>query len=257
MPAPIFGFDQIDPHSNEGGGAPVSLGMSDPQNGYWYDYFRQQAGAPAPTPVFNTTNQDQARTQQQQVIQDLQRQAAGDPNSRAQQQLRQSYANAQSQQSSLGSTMRGQSAGAAMRGIQQGQQGIQRGLIGDQQMLQAQEQQAAQSMLAQILAQQQAQDIAQSQGMANTTLGGNALDDQMRDFYLNGMLGADIGATERQNATARTRLGFNDNMASLRDQLIRSGMQGLATGAATAGNFSSGSTGHTGVHDFDIGGTHA
>lgn len=223
---------------------------------YWYDYFQQQAGAPAPTPVFNTTNQDQARTQQMQVIQDLQRAAAGDPNSMAQRQLRDAYAGAQSQQSSLGSTMRGQSAGAAQRSIQQGQQGLQRQLPGDAQMLQLQEQQAAQQMLAQLLSQQQAQDIAQAQGMANTTLGGQALDDQMRDFYLNGMLGADIGATERQNAITRAQLGFQEGNAALRDQLIRSGMQGLGTGLATASNFGGG-TSRRGTHNDDTGGSHA
>lgn len=258
MPDPIYGFDQIDPHSREGGGAPISLGTRTPQNGYWYDYFQQQAGVPAPTPVFNTTNQDQARTQQMQVIQDLQRAAVGDPNSMAQRQLRDAYAGAQSQQSSLGSTMRGQSAGAAMRGIQQGQQALQRQLPGDAQMLQIQEQQAAQAMLAQLLAQQQAQDITQAQGMANTTLGGQAIDDQMRDFYLNGMLGADIGATERQNTITRAQLGFQDDMAALRDQMIKNGMQAAGTGISTASNyFGNSGSGHTGTHEYGTGGSHA
>ena len=103
---------------------------------FWDQFLKEQAGASGlQMPGFNTGFQDQDRLQQQRVIQELQAQAAGDPNSQAQQQLQQGYQSAQGQQSSLGSTMRGQSAGAARQGIAAGQQGIQRGYVGDQQML--------------------------------------------------------------------------------------------------------------------------
>lgn len=125
----------------------------------------------------------QARAEQQRVIQELQRQAAGDMGSLAQQQLAQFYGQARAQQSSLGSTMRGQGAGAAMRGIQQGQAGIQRSLPGEQQMLMLQEQQAAQALLAQMLQQQREQDIGFSGAQASALLGSQGnLDEMMRAY---------------------------------------------------------------------------
>lgn len=209
-----------------------SLGSGD---NFWRDYFRQQASVPGAAISYQTQNQDQARLQQQQVIQALQAQAAGDPNSMAQQQLQQGYANAGAQQSSLGSTMRGQSAGAARRGIQQGQQGIQRGMAGDQQMLMAQEQQAAQAMLAQLLAQQQGQDINQATAMGQGQLATYGMDDAMRQFYMGGSLQQDLAATERQNAIARAKLGYNDAQTALTQGLVNSGINAGATAVATYG----------------------
>ena len=165
---------------------------------YWDQYFKDQFGASLPGHSYGGDNQGQDRLQQQQVIQDLQRQAAGDPNSLAQQQLSQGYGAAEAQQSSLGSTMRGQSAGAAMRGVQAGQQGIQRGYAGDQQMLQAQEQQAAQAMLAQLLAQQHGQDITQATDMAT----GKLQHQSMIDKYRQAMMGAGLEAGTNAQANA-------------------------------------------------------
>ena len=250
MPAPVFGPDQIDPHSTEGGGAPVRLGQRQgvySQDPYWYNFFQSQYDRPYQATSFQTTNQDQARLEQQRVIQALQAQAAGDPNSQAQKQLAQAYQGAQAQQSSLGSTMRGQSAGAAMRGIQAGQQDIQRSLPGDQQMLMLQEQQAAQAMLAQLLAQQQGQDITQATGMANTAMGSQSIYDQMRDFYLNGMFNSDVGATERGNAIARAQLGFDEGTRDLNNQLLQQGAGAVSGLLGTASKFGS-SPGHTASH---------
>lgn len=240
MAPPIFGPDQIDQNpgsvslpSNPASG--VAGGYQD--DGYWRNFYMQQYGAQRPGVDFQTGNQDQARLRQQQVIQDLQRAALGDPNSRAQQGLRDAYGSATSQQSSLGSTMRGQSAGAAQRSIAAGQQGIQRGFAGDSQMLQIQEQQAAQQMLAQLLAQQQAQDIAQAQGMAQGTLGSQAQDDALRQFYLGGAGAMDLAATERQNQIGRAQLGFNDAQSALTQRLVNGGLQAGATAAGVLGGF--------------------
>jgi hypothetical protein len=190
-------------------------------------------------PQFQTGNQDQARLEQDRVIQDLQRAARGDPNSLAQQQLSQGYQNAQSQQSSLGSTMRGQSAGAAMRGIQQGQQGIQRGLAGDQQMLQLQEQQAAQQMLAQLLAQQQGQDITQATGMAQGVNQGNAMNEEMAQFYAQSGLDAGLNRENRDRDARLAALGINQQYTDLAQSnatnLMNAGA-GLMSTFATQGN---------------------
>jgi hypothetical protein len=183
---------------------------------------------------YQTANQDQARLQQERVLQDLQRQASGDPNSLAQQQLQQGYGAAQAQQSSLGSTMRGQSAGAAMRGIQAGQQGIQRGFAGDQQMLQAQEQQAAQAMIAQLLAQQQGQDINQAQGVANASLGASGLNDAMKQFYMSTGVAGDTSALQTINDFNRARYGFDLEAQRAQDDIQRRAIESATTGGFTA-----------------------
>lgn len=250
MPAPVFSYDQVDPGSVQGGSQPVSLGMTEGNagpppgsNSYWYSYFRNALGQPPAQVSYNTANSDQDRLEQQRVIQMLQAQAAGDPNSQAQQQLRNAYAGAQSQQSSIGSTMRGQSAGAAMRSIGRGQQDIARSLPGDQQMLQLQEQQAAQAMLAQLLQQQHQQDIGQANAMAGNALGNRGIGDQSQGFYLNGMLGQDIGASDRASEIARARLGFNDQMRGLYTQLANNGVNAFSTGLSTWAGMPSNSSG--------------
>lgn len=203
---------------------------------YWEDFFNRGPSS-VNMPQFQTANQDQARAEQQRVIQALQAQAAGDPNSQAQQQLGRAYAGAQSQQSSLGSTMRGQSAGAAMRGIQAGQQGIQRSLPGDQQMLMLQEQQAAQAMLAQLLAQQQGQDISQAQGMANTQLQGQQLDEAIRQFYASQGLNAGLAREQTADERRRAQMGLDLEAGRLLQQGINSGVQAGAAALGTAGQF--------------------
>ena len=203
---------------------------------YWEDLFNKGPTS-VQMPQFQTANQDQARLEQQKVIQALQAQAAGDPNSQAQKQLAQAYQGAQAQQSSLGSTMRGQSAGAAMRGIQAGQQDIQRSLPGDQQMLMLQEQQAAQAMLAQLLAQQQGQDITQATGMANTQLQGQQLDEAMRQFYASQGLNAGIAREQTANDRIAAQLGLNLDSAKLLQQGINTGVNTAAGALGTFGSF--------------------
>lgn len=227
---PTTGFDPLHPQSNPG-----AQGAS-----YWEDFYNR-GPASVQMPQFQTGNQDQARLEQERVIQDLQRSAQGDPNSLAQQQLRSGYGAAQSQQSSLGSTMRGQSAGAGMRGIQAGQQGIQRGLAGDQQMLQVQEQQAAQAMLAQLLAQQQGQDITQATGMAQGVNQGNAMNEQMSQFYAQSGLDAGLNRENRDRDGRLAALGINQGYGNLAqtatNNLVNAGaglFGGLATGGADA-----------------------
>ena len=98
---------------------PHSTGVPGPAKPFsWQDYFRSRFGNLAPLPGYDTSAQDEARRLQQQVIQDLQRQAAGDMNSRAQQSLYAQNNAAQGQQRSLASTQRGVGAGAQMQQAQ-------------------------------------------------------------------------------------------------------------------------------------------
>jgi len=220
-------------------GQPVSATQATEAGAKWWEDFYGKGPNSVDLPTFQTANQDQARLQQQQVIQDLQRQAAGDPNSQAQQQLQQGYGAAQAQQASLGSTMRGQSAGAAMRGVQAGQQGIQRGLAGDQQMLQVQEQQAAQQMLAQMLAQQQGQDITQATGMAQGINQGNGLNQDMQNFYTQNGLQTSLAREQRGREARLGSMGVDQAYADLATQAANQATQAVAgiTGTfATFGN---------------------
>jgi hypothetical protein len=215
-------------------GMPPAGGAPNANTDYWSQFF---TGGPAAVqmPTFQTANQDQARLEQQRVIQDLQLAARGDPNSRAQQQLQQGYGAAQSQQASLGSTMRGQSAGAAQRGIQAGQQGIQRGFAGDQQMLQVQEQQAAQAMLAQLLAQQQGQDISQATGMAQGVNQGNAMNEAMRQFYAQQGSGLNMEQGQIGAERAAAQRGFDLEGTNTTNRLLRQGAGAVAGVAGTVG----------------------
>ena len=177
-----------------------------------------------------------ARWYQNQVIQALQRQAAGDMNSQAQQQLRDSFQRARAQQASLGSTMRGQSAGAAMRSIQAGQQGISRGQTGEEQMLKLQEQEAARAMLAQLLAQQQGLDIRQAGIGSDYRLG----DASLSDIGLRGGLSDTFAQMMNQSnydITGRNiRSGLAADDAQRRGQQIQ---QGIDTGAGALATLAS------------------
>lgn len=209
--------------------APPLSGLS-----VWDNYYEQGMANPnIGMPTFENANAEQARVRQQQVIQALQRQASGDPNSLAQQQLQSMYAQAQAQQASLGSTMRGQDAGAAMRGIRSGQQGIQRGLAGDQAMLQAQEQRAAQALLAQLYGQQHEQDIGQADAAARGQLQGNALNQAMQQFYTSGAVGR-LGSNYQYGSDVeRARLGFDLEARDLEERNRRAMYEAAATGAGT------------------------
>ena len=244
----IYGNAQVgansakDPYSTGGKdpyGQPVSPTQAANAGAKHWENFYNQGPASVDMPTYQTGNQDQARTRQQQVIQDLQRAAAGDPNSRAQQALMGSYGSAEAQQSSLGSTMRGQSAGAAMRGIQSGQQGIQRGLAGDQQMLQVQEQQAAQQQLAQMLSQQQGQDITQATGMAQGVNQGNAMNEAMRQFYTQGGLEAGLARENLNAVNNRASLGVDQQYGDLAMAGAKNAVNagaGLLQGLSTIGS---------------------
>lgn len=167
-------------------------------------------------------NERAARAWQDQFLQGLQRQASGDPNSRAQQALSQAYGQASQGQQSLGSGLRGTGGGAGLRAGQQGAGQVQRTYAGDSSMLMNKEQQAAQALMSQILQQQRGQDTQGASSQAATTLRGTELDNAMTQFLgtqqYNQMLansGFDIDSVNLQ-------LGINrDNAASFQNMFNR------------------------------------
>ena len=242
MPPPIFGPDEIDQSPNS-----VNL-RAQSESDFWSNYFSQGASGGPPAQVgYDTTNADAARGWQQELMQDLQRQAAGDPNSRAQQSLAQGYGAARAGQSAIGSSARGTGGAAGLRAGAMGAGNVQRGYVGDQQMLLQQEKLSAQALLAQQLAQQRGQDAMQAGDMAATAQGNQSLNDAMARFYTGGGIqGAQGGfqtAADLASAQAGLDLEASDAQAASNQQIMQAGAAGF--GALSRG-FGSGGTNRQG-----------
>lgn len=228
------------------GGTSAVGGLTQGSPDFWSNYFAQGAQAGPRADIGygvrqpghgKRTDADMAREWQMQLVQDLQRQAAGDPNSRAQQSLTAGYGQARAGQSALGSATRGTGGAAGLRQGAQGAGNVQRGYVGDQQMLMAQEQQAAQAQLAQQLAQMRGLDAMQAQGMATNALGNQSLNDAMSQFYTAGGIQTDVAANQVAADRARAAAGFDlegqNAQAALNGQIVQAG----ATGAGVASRF--------------------
>lgn len=231
MPPPIFPSSEVDQNPNS-----VSL-TTDPNRAgnFWRDYFAGGATSTRPGVGYNTANADAARTWQQQMIQDLQQAAAGNPNSAAQKGLVNSYTEARAGQSALGSSLRGTGGGAGLRAGAMGAGQVQRGFEGDKAMLMLQEKEAAQALLAQQLAQQRAIDAAQAQGTANNALGNQNLDDAMRQFYESQGLNFGTEQTQLAADAGRARMGFDLEASDTADRFGRKAVGAGATFLGTLG----------------------
>lgn len=204
----------------------------------WTEYFAQRAfgNSNLDLPGLNTVNQDQARLEQQRVIQALQEQAAGNYNSQAQRQLQQGFRQAGAQQRALGSSIRGVGGGAGLRGGLTAAADVQRGFAGQREMLKLQEQQAAQAMLAQLLAQQNMQDVDLAGNLASADLNNRRLNQEMEQFYTQGYLGA-LGSNYQRNFDAeRAKLGLDLEAQAAEARRNTQIAQGAATGLATLGS---------------------
>lgn len=165
-----------------------------------------RSGVQGPGQAFSNTqlaNMQQARQQQANIIQDLHRAAQGDPNSLAQQQLRQSGAQARGAAASMAGAIRGQGVGSAMRGLgaTQANMGMQQNAQAQQ--LQMQERIQAQNALAAALQGQRAGDIGQS-GLGAGIL--NQRQTQNDDVYTR-LLGGMRGASNMADQTELDYLG--------------------------------------------------
>lgn len=203
----------------------------------WQAIFNQQAfgGSNLNLPGMQLANQDQARNEQARVIQALQAQARGDMNTLGQQQLAQGFQQAGAQQRSLGSSIRGTGGGAGLRAGMLGAADTQRGLVGQQEMLKLQEQQAAQAMLAQLLAQQQAQDVGLAGSMASGSLANQQLNQEMERFYGGLAQAGDIYAYQRAADLERAQAGYD---LEARDAEARNAARLAQAGATAAGAIS-------------------
>lgn len=130
---------------------------------------------------------EQARLQQQAVIQALQDQAAGAYNTRAQHELQANNQLGQQSQYALASTQHGTGAGAQMRQAQMGASQVAQQLPGQQEIQRLQGQDAAQALLAQMLQQQGQNDASYGQyglDALGTNLGFGLQDTNFFNRYL-------------------------------------------------------------------------
>lgn len=208
-----------------------SHGSQDPNNpsAYWQNYFQAGMATQPQMPGVDTANADQDKAMQQQLMQQLQAQAAGTLNTQAQRELGQGNFEAQGSQYALAAGQRGTGAGAQLAQAQTGAQQIQAGLGGQQQILMRQQQQAAQAQLAQMYAAQQGQDQNQANNMAQAQVRGQAQNDQMNQFYAG--QGMQNGLNQYQNqmgyADAKNQFGLDAT------NLAQQGLQSAAGAAAT------------------------
>ena len=192
-------------------------------------------------PGMQLGNQAQARQEQARVIQALQAQAAGSRNTLGQQQLQQGFNQAAAQQRSLGSSIRGAGGGAGLRAGAMGAADTQRGFAGQSEMLRLQEQQAAQAMLAQLLAQQHAQDVGLAGSMASGSLANQQLNQDMERFYSGEAMRNLAGRYQRGADFEAAMLGQNLEARNLEDrfrgQVLGMGAGGVGTIQQIAGGY--------------------
>lgn len=203
---------------------------------YWSEWNKNQLknfGRPDITP--DDMNREYARQQQEAFIQQLHRLAQGDPNSLAQQQLRQSTQMAQGQ---VGGALAARGnlggAGATMR-----QAGAVQGALGRQGMdqsrvLQMQEQAAAQQALAQALAAQRGQDVGQAGMLSDVALKNASLNDALYQNYFGQGLKYDVTRAQQDLEGARAELGFGLEGQRLDDRFNNWLAQGAAGASGAA-----------------------
>lgn len=206
-------------------------------------------------PGMQLGNQDQSRLQQAQVIQALQAQAAGSKDTLGQQQLQQGFGQAAAQQRSLGSSIRGAGGGAGLRAGTLGAADTQRGFAGQSEMLKLQEQQAAQAMLAQLLAQQHAQDVGLAGSMASGSLANQQLNQDMERFYSGEAMKDLAGRYQRGSDFEAAMLGQRLDARNLEDrfrnQLMGAGAGGLGALQKISTGFGSSSSQPTDYRQVD------
>lgn len=199
----------------------------------------QVTGGPSIMP--DATAANQSRAQQDSVIQTLHRLALGDPNSEAQQSLRNSFDQARAGQASAASLQRHGNAGTMANAVSNNQQDLTAQQTGASNVLQSQEQQSASQALLQLLAQQRGQDQNLADMSAQGSLKNQQLDQQTRDFYSRLGMGSDLSVMTNKNAAVTAGLGFDQQSRDMSQQFWQQIMQGAGTAAGAAGKIWGGS----------------
>lgn len=208
-------------------------------------------GAAVPAPIVRNdimapaNYQAQARARQQALIDQLHGIATGQLKSPAQDIYEQQVQQAQNQNTSQSSDLRDVGAGGQMHIAQQNANTMSlQGMAGGAR-LQAQQQQQAESALAQLYEHQRQGDLAGARIGAEGTLGNNNLNDSRNTSAIDRLLGVNIADTNRQGEFARADLGYDTEQQAQNGQTGRMVAEGAGTlfdylGKAGAGNNNSG-----------------
>ena len=197
----------------------------------WSPWWATEVTAGAPVD-YEAAAAEEARRKQMEIIQMLQRQAQGDPNSIMQQQLQAAGAAARGQLGGAAAA-RGNfgGAGAGMRQVRAAQGANSRQQLDDSRVLMLQEQQAAMGALRAMYQKSQEQDAAAATGAAQNALGNYATEDE----FIKAMLGIDtqfnVDRTQEDTNAALVKLGLLDERRQSNNALANDLTQSLATGA--------------------------
>lgn len=199
-----------------------------PETEAWKKYFDETPGSFQNT-EFNNAQQAQSRAAQQAMLQQYHALAAGDKNSVAQQQLRQSIDAAKAQALSASAGVRGVSAGAALRGAQNQQQRL--GVQGnaDSAMLMMQEQAQARQALLGMYGQQRTGDIAAATAGADVFGQNQGMNDAFQLY--NSAQGYNVHEADRRADMdqIRAKQGMDRDLRSQNAAAASSGLQAAAT----------------------------
>lgn len=194
----------------------------------WKKYF-ESAPSSFQNTEFNNTQQQQSRNAQNFMLQQYHALAAGDKNSVAQKQLRQSIDAAKAQALSASAGVRGVSAGAALRGAQNQQQRL--GVQGnsDSALLMLQEQAQARQQLLNMYGQQRTGDINAANSSADVFGQNQGLNDAYELF--NSAQGYGVHEADRRGLLDKSRanLGLDRDLRSANNAAVSSGLNAAST----------------------------
>lgn len=188
---------------------------------------RERAVTPPAPPAAQPVNP--FRDEQLRMIQALQRAAMGDPNSRAQQQMRDIYGQQRAQISSGISGARGVAAGAAQEMIQRNRAAADQAYNLDSRVLMSQEQQQAQQALLTELGYLRDQDINQAEEGASTQQRLQILADQAKANELGRKFKNWDDLNLLNQEWARMQLGVDENDAARRRESERRIAEGVGS----------------------------
>lgn len=204
-------------------------------NKEWNTVFETGASSPyEPLAGYDIESQQRSIEMQRQAIQQLQQQATGSYETKAQQELRQQFRQQANQQQAIAAGQRGMSAGGqALQARTNNARGsaMQAGMS---ETLKLQEQQQAQNMLGQIYAAQQAGDVSLASSLADYATKQRGLSDGMSQFYTDQGIQNMLNQYGMGQDMVGANLGFDLQDRSSRRQSDNRWMETIGTAAEAA-----------------------
>ena len=227
---PVFGSDQIDPNRGTFSVNAQNVNWDIPGQRRWgsqldstlQDFYNNAVNR---SPVaLSSQMQDQARLEQQRVIQELQRLAQGDMS-----QLNASYDQARGNVAGLGGMRRNSGAGATMRNVATQQAGMSAQQAGDAAVLKRQQELAAQQAMQQLYGQMRGQDVGFADADFQNQMQSQAMNDALAQMYAQMQGGQGKADQESALNQIRAQLGLDPLYKQLTDSYIGAGTGMLGT----------------------------